>query len=146
MSFHFRCPFCNAKLEAEDEWEGSETTCPKCTHEIGIEREPEFEPEPPAPPVNSSKQTQVIPESTSSVEKRARLLLNLYLPRLKVRLLLNLFQTMLYSHLFAQSVEPLLNWMVRLRAKNMNVRRVMKLLLPKERQRKNVPFVGKISI
>ena len=91
MSFHFRCPFCNAKLEAEDEWEGSETTCPKCTHEIGIEREPEFEPEPPAPPVNNSKQTKGIPKSTSSVEKRARLPLNLYLPGLKVRLLLNLF-------------------------------------------------------
>lgn len=75
MSFHFRCPFCNAKLEAEDEWEGSETTCPKCTHEIGIEREPEFEPEPPAPPVNNSKQTKGIPKSTSSVEKKSKVAL-----------------------------------------------------------------------
>lgn len=75
MAFKFRCPFCNTKLEAEDEWEGSETTCPKCSHEIGIEREPEFEPEPPAPPVNSSKQTQVIPESTSSVEKKSKVAL-----------------------------------------------------------------------
>lgn len=75
MSFHFRCPFCNAKLEAEDEWEGSETTCPKCTHEIGIEREPEFEPEPPAPPVNNQKQTQGIPKSVSSVEKKSKVAL-----------------------------------------------------------------------
>lgn len=29
MSFHFRCPACNAKLEAEDDWAGLETACPK---------------------------------------------------------------------------------------------------------------------
>ena len=89
MAFKFRCPFCNTKLEAEDEWEGSETTCPQCTHEIGIEREPEFEPEPPAPPVNSSKQTQVIPESTSSVEKKSKVALEpVSSPKVKNKIIL----------------------------------------------------------
>ena len=36
MSFNFRCPNCNAKLEAEDEWLGMETTCPKCSKDIPI--------------------------------------------------------------------------------------------------------------
>ena len=29
MSFQFQCPHCSAKLEAEDDWIGLETTCPK---------------------------------------------------------------------------------------------------------------------
>ena len=45
MSFHFRCPNCNAKLEAEDEWEGQETTCPQCAHRIVITRALSFPPE-----------------------------------------------------------------------------------------------------
>ena len=36
MSFHFRCPACNAKLEAEDDWAGLETACPKCSQTITI--------------------------------------------------------------------------------------------------------------
>lgn len=46
MSFHFRCPNCNAKLEAEDEWEGQETTCPQCNTEITVTRgAPEIRPD-----------------------------------------------------------------------------------------------------
>ena len=36
MSFHFRCPHCNAKLEAEDDWVGLETSCPQCNQNITI--------------------------------------------------------------------------------------------------------------
>ncbi len=36
MSFYFRCPACNAKLEAEDEWDGLEAACPKCGKTITI--------------------------------------------------------------------------------------------------------------
>lgn len=36
MSFHFRCPSCNAKLEAEDDWNGMETQCPQCSQNITI--------------------------------------------------------------------------------------------------------------
>ena len=36
MSFHFRCPNCNAKLEAEDDWAGLETACPTCNQIIPI--------------------------------------------------------------------------------------------------------------
>ena len=36
MSFHFKCPHCNAKLEAEDEWAGQKTQCPQCSHDITI--------------------------------------------------------------------------------------------------------------
>ncbi|WP_158704104.1 toxin-antitoxin system YwqK family antitoxin [Victivallis lenta] len=41
MSFHFRCPACNAKLEAEDEWDGLETTCPSCSVQITISKQTE---------------------------------------------------------------------------------------------------------
>lgn len=34
--FHFRCPHCNAKLEAEDDWSGMETQCPQCSQNITI--------------------------------------------------------------------------------------------------------------
>lgn len=34
MSFHFRCPHCNTKLEAEDDWAGLEAVCPKCEQQI----------------------------------------------------------------------------------------------------------------
>ena len=34
--FHFRCPHCNAKLEAEDDWAGMEAACPKCSQTITI--------------------------------------------------------------------------------------------------------------
>lgn len=44
MPFHFRCPNCNAKLEAEDEWEGQETTCPQCAHRVVITRSPSSPP------------------------------------------------------------------------------------------------------
>ena len=36
MSFQFQCPHCSAKLEAEDDWIGSETTCPNCSQTITI--------------------------------------------------------------------------------------------------------------
>lgn len=45
MSFHFRCPHCNAKLEAEDDWNGMEAACPKCSQTITIV--PETTPEKP---------------------------------------------------------------------------------------------------
>lgn len=44
MSFHFRCPNCSAKLEAEDEWEGQETTCPQCAHRVVLTRPPSSPP------------------------------------------------------------------------------------------------------
>ena len=34
--FHFRCPHCNAKLEAEDDWQGLETQCPNCQQNLHI--------------------------------------------------------------------------------------------------------------
>ena len=43
--FHFRCPHCNAKLEAEDDWAGMEAACPKCSQTITIV--PETTPEKP---------------------------------------------------------------------------------------------------
>lgn len=43
MAFKFRCPFCNTKLEAEDEWEGQDCICPKCSREVAVEREPEIQ-------------------------------------------------------------------------------------------------------
>ena len=36
MSFQFQCPHCSAKLEAEDDWIGLETTCPNCSQTITI--------------------------------------------------------------------------------------------------------------
>ncbi|MST95660.1 hypothetical protein FYJ85_01180 [Victivallaceae bacterium BBE-744-WT-12] len=39
MSFYFKCVSCNAKLEAEDDWEGMDTQCPKCNAEIIVTRE-----------------------------------------------------------------------------------------------------------
>ena len=36
MSFYFRCPHCNIKLEAEDDWNGMETQCPQCNQNITI--------------------------------------------------------------------------------------------------------------
>ena len=36
MAFKFRCPACNAKLKAEDDWAGLETVCPKCEQQIVI--------------------------------------------------------------------------------------------------------------
>ncbi len=36
MSFVFQCPFCNQELEAEEEWIGQETKCPKCAGTIRI--------------------------------------------------------------------------------------------------------------
>lgn len=36
MSFVFQCPFCNQKLEADEEWIGQETKCPKCAGSIKI--------------------------------------------------------------------------------------------------------------
>ena len=49
MSFHFRCPNCNAKLEAEDDWVGLETTCPNCSQTITIRRLDGEEKIPPSP-------------------------------------------------------------------------------------------------
>ena len=43
--FHFRCPHCNAKLDAEDDWAGMEAACPKCSQTITIV--PETTPEKP---------------------------------------------------------------------------------------------------
>lgn len=43
MSFNFECPHCNVNLEAEDEWDGLETTCPGCARNITIHRESEEE-------------------------------------------------------------------------------------------------------
>lgn len=39
MPFHFKCPHCNAKLEAEDDWNGMETQCPQCSKNITIRKE-----------------------------------------------------------------------------------------------------------
>lgn len=77
MAFKFRCPFCNTKLEAEDEWEGQDCICPQCSREVAVEREPEISlvPQPPISPVNSSKQTQVTPKSVSSVAKKSKVAL-----------------------------------------------------------------------
>lgn len=36
MSFHFRCPNCNTKLEAEDDWQGMENQCPSCQQNLQI--------------------------------------------------------------------------------------------------------------
>jgi hypothetical protein len=49
MSFHFRCPACNAKLEAEDDWAGLETQCPQCSQNIKI-----VKPIPGPPPLPST--------------------------------------------------------------------------------------------
>lgn len=54
MSFHFRCPACNAKLEAEDDWTGLETACPKCSQTITIA------------PDTTSKKTRIQLTSTTS--------------------------------------------------------------------------------
>ena len=35
-SFKFYCPYCNQKLEAQDDMEGVETTCPSCKNNISI--------------------------------------------------------------------------------------------------------------
>lgn len=49
MSFQFRCPHCNAKLEAEDDWNGMETQCPQCSQNITI-----VKPSPVPPPLHST--------------------------------------------------------------------------------------------
>lgn len=77
--FHFRCPHCNAKLEAEDDWNGMETQCPKCSHTITIVPETTLEKPKiqltPIPPLSSADTqrsissqplSQPAPSSTSS--------------------------------------------------------------------------------
>ncbi|MBS1369930.1 MAG: hypothetical protein HPZ91_08270 [Lentisphaeria bacterium] len=39
MPFKFKCPNCGAKLEAEEEWVGQLTSCPRCNTEIRVPRE-----------------------------------------------------------------------------------------------------------
>ena len=36
MSINFQCPFCGQKLEAAEDWVGSQTQCPSCQHDITI--------------------------------------------------------------------------------------------------------------
>ncbi len=38
MSFIFKCPHCNQKLEAEDEWIGQQVDCPACGRTIKIQK------------------------------------------------------------------------------------------------------------
>lgn len=57
MSFHFRCPVCNAKLEAEDDWQGLETQCPNCQQNLQIP--------------SATSQNSLSPESNSSSEPQA---------------------------------------------------------------------------
>ena len=55
MSFTFKCPHCNVKLEAEDDWIGMEAECPGCGNNVTITK-----------PVMLKiiKQTQEIPPMT----------------------------------------------------------------------------------
>lgn len=62
MSFHFRCPHCNAKLEAEDDWNGMETQCPQCSQNIKIVK---TSPVPPPLPSTPS-QTKTVSEQSDS--------------------------------------------------------------------------------
>ena len=50
MSFQFQCPHCSAKLEAEDDWIGSETTCPNCGKGITIIKDSPVPPPIPSTP------------------------------------------------------------------------------------------------
>lgn len=58
--FHFRCPNCNTKLEAEDDWEGLETTCPKCSKDIPIVKSTSTPPplSPTPPPIHPHENSQ----------------------------------------------------------------------------------------
>ena len=62
MSFHFKCPHCNAKLEAEDDWQGLETSCPQCSQNIKIVKtSPVPPPLPSTPPPLPSTSSQIKP-------------------------------------------------------------------------------------
>ena len=43
MSFKCYCNYCGQELEAEDNWEGQKSACPKCNQEITISRPPEVQ-------------------------------------------------------------------------------------------------------
>ena len=62
MPFHFKCPHCNAKLEAEDDWNGMETQCPQCSQNIKIVK---TSPVPPPLPSTPS-QTKTVSEQSDS--------------------------------------------------------------------------------
>lgn len=40
MSFEFVCPYCNAVLQVEDEWENQQCECPMCQNTIHLNRRP----------------------------------------------------------------------------------------------------------
>ena len=61
-TFHFRCPHCNVKLEAEDDWNGMETQCPQCSQNIKIVK---TSPVPPPLPSTPS-QTKTVSEQSDS--------------------------------------------------------------------------------
>lgn len=92
MSFHFRCPHCNAKLEAEDDWQGLETTCPSCAQNITILRKSEEEKaqnkllQPPLPELHvkeistlSPKSEGIAPENKPLKSRKIYLLLGILL-------------------------------------------------------------------
>ena len=63
MSFYFRCPNCSAKLEAEDDWVGLETSCPTCNQIISIT--PEAIPEKPKIKLTPvTPQPRIVPSSS----------------------------------------------------------------------------------
>ena len=39
MSFFFRCPYCHARFEAQDEWDGKQAVCSSCSKKIIIQRD-----------------------------------------------------------------------------------------------------------
>ena len=68
MSFHFRCPNCNTKLEAEDDWQGMETQCPSCQQNLQIPSatsQNSFSPE-----INSSSEPQTLHSHFRSTRKK----------------------------------------------------------------------------
>ena len=87
MSFQFQCPHCNAQLEAEEDWIGSETTCPNCSQTITIRRQDRNETTPPqyTPPpaavhtATSSAATSAVPNDTPLKSRKVYLLLGILL-------------------------------------------------------------------
>ena len=57
MSFKMQCPFCNQKVEAEEEWQGQQAECPCCSKMFVIMK-PENNPIPPVINIQINNENQ----------------------------------------------------------------------------------------